>query len=70
MDPNETLRRIRELYRSILESDIKASITVETEAEELAELVQALDGWITNGGFMPTKWACKWHRKESSGDAG
>lgn len=57
MDPNETLRRMRELAKSILDSDITTSITVEVDAEELAQLVQSLDGWITNGGFLPTKWA-------------
>lgn len=25
-------------------------------AERLADLVLALDGWITNGGYLPTRW--------------
>lgn len=26
-------------------------------ANRLAELVQALDGWIRSGGFLPASWA-------------
>lgn len=26
------------------------------DAERLAELVQALDEWITKGGFLPARW--------------
>lgn len=26
------------------------------DAGRLAELVQALDGWITSGGFLPRGW--------------
>ena len=26
-------------------------------AGQLAEMVHALDGWISDGGFLPTDWA-------------
>lgn len=53
MDPNETLRAIRDLARLILESDQDQS----HRAEELAEAVDALDTWLGRGGFLPDAWA-------------
>lgn len=52
MDPNETLRRIRSLVLMI-EKDVTAE-----NAQELAELTRALDGWMSKGGFAPTEWQC------------
>ena len=54
MDPNATLDRIYEAignwerYRS---SD---------HADELVEAILALDGWLTNGGFLPRDWNRKY----------
>jgi hypothetical protein len=45
MDPNATLAAIREL----LASDTPDVI-------ELAELMEALDMWLSRGGFLPTDW--------------
>jgi hypothetical protein len=52
MDPNATLARIRALVaqardRGPLDGD---------DAEELAALVEALDEWLTRGGFLPVDW--------------
>lgn len=47
MDPNEALAEIREICIGN-----PASI----DGDRLAELIQGLDGWITNGGFLPTDW--------------
>lgn len=52
MDPNETLRRIRELSRRILD-DGPLNDHVN---EELAELCEALDEWLSRGGFLPKAW--------------
>ena len=50
MDPNETLEQIRKLYNQII-------LTGDTStAEDLAELIGSLDGWITMGGFLPDAW--------------
>jgi hypothetical protein len=55
MDPNETLKRIREIARA----------DYNTEAEELeafgemTDLVLELDRWIMSGGFLPSTWADK-----------
>jgi len=51
MDPNENLREQRRLVRRILDTDdlsSKAGLAV-----RLAELVEALDEWISRGGFLP-----------------
>ena len=40
MDPDECLRRIRELL----------------DDSELAERVRHLDTWLTSGGFLPDDW--------------
>jgi hypothetical protein len=51
MDPNETLRLIRELVQTDIHRDLS-----EDESGELLELVNSLDQWITAGGFLPTAW--------------
>jgi hypothetical protein len=64
MDPDETLRRMLELANMVLEGDYtnRGKDNVERvsaricDAEELAELVQALDEWMKKGGFRPNNW--------------
>jgi hypothetical protein len=48
MDPNATLTEIRAL--------VDANHHVVMDADRLAELISALDEWITGGGFLPTPW--------------
>jgi len=51
MDPNATLDSIRELF---------ARADTETfdlaDGQTLADLVGALDDWLTKGGFLPDAW--------------
>lgn len=60
MDPNENLRQQRLWARKIeeeIESDGPNSTSNVIEASvQLAALVQALDQWIVNGGFLPSEW--------------
>jgi hypothetical protein len=49
MDPDVALREIREIAGS---SDQPS----EAGFRRLAELVDGLDTWLTNGGFLPTDW--------------
>lgn len=61
MDPEENLREQRELASRILKECRNAEEPEESQsfsydAERLAELVQALDGWIKGGGFLPKDW--------------
>ena len=60
MDPDKTLEQIREEIRKLRrwmrhpsydDPDNRLS-----EAEELVDLVEALDGWLTKGGFPPKDW--------------
>ena len=51
MDPNATLERLRELVGETFKAETdeeKAGL-----ADEMAELVEALDGWMLAGGFSP-----------------
>jgi len=54
MDPNETLRDIRELVTAWHEADLHS---VEREvSEDLVGRIDALDAWLTSGGFLPEAW--------------
>lgn len=53
MDPNANLEELRGLYRTILDNGQDTF----DDATRLAELVEALDGWLSKGGFLPSEWA-------------
>jgi hypothetical protein len=52
MDPNSNLRDQLNIARSVLAVKGEHSYG----AVRLAELVEALDDWITRGGFLPERW--------------
>jgi hypothetical protein len=54
MDPNVTLKRIRECQHLIRVETDTPRITY--AYEELNELVTALDEWLSLGGFLPDPW--------------
>jgi len=54
MDPNANLKEQRTIAQNILFS--QHAETDLQDAERLAELVLALDEWITRGGFLPQDW--------------
>ena len=54
MDPDANLAELCELARIIIEAD--EDEVDAADARRLAELVEALDGWITGGGFLPARW--------------
>ena len=54
MDPDEALRRIRELVATDMRP-WKARGHWD-EVEELRELFEALDEWLSHGGFPPADW--------------
>lgn len=59
MDPNATLASIRETIREI---DTRSRDGEEIGAHwtyALIEAVEALDTWITRGGFPPADWEAK-----------
>lgn len=56
MDPNANLKEMLELAASLIEAADDEEAIDPIDAVRLAELVQALDGWIKGGGFLPTEW--------------
>lgn len=66
MDPDANLIEQREIVRAVLaiydacadDGSLSPSqaASLETYAGRLAELVQALDEWLTGGGFLPSRW--------------
>lgn len=66
MDPNETLKRLREAVGEV-ENELAADDGAGTldplgEKEHLRELVDSfrdLDGWLSRGGFPPRDWGRK-----------
>lgn len=47
MDPNEALRQLRHYVNHLL--------TPENQ-EQACEAFNALDGWLSKGGFLPAEW--------------
>jgi hypothetical protein len=53
MDPNQALADILAQLRTMQYTD---GDTWDDSARQLAESVEALDGWLTMGGFLPDRW--------------
>lgn len=51
MDPNITLHELRELVALFLAGEGDG-----TAGQEMAEKFDALDGWMSKGGFAPDAW--------------
>ena len=63
MDPDETLRMIRHYRAEVQRMRDAADRGVRVDrhdfnvaAESLAEYVEALDEWLSKGGFVPAAW--------------
>jgi hypothetical protein len=54
MDPNATLRDIREMIESLAMSQSTDNLL--DLGEELASAFEQLDNWLTGGGFLPDEW--------------
>ena len=70
MDPNANVEEQRSLAAGILklvdehlddieDDELAEDVNLEFvyKVGRLAELVQALDGWLSKGGFLPASWA-------------
>jgi hypothetical protein len=55
MDPNATLKELRELAQPT-ELDKLDTFELGRRLERMSELVEALDGWLCHGGFLPDAW--------------
>lgn len=62
MDPNETLKSLRAVAREVraradaADREGVALDDLTEEAENLSTLFEALDTWISEGGFLPKSW--------------
>ena len=58
MDPDANLDEQKRLAKELLvkDADCRCGNIDPEKAERLAELVLALDEWITKGGFPPKAW--------------
>ena len=52
MDPDEALRLLRVAVERVWADGDRSSL-----AEEVAERVEALDDWLSGGGFPPAAWS-------------
>lgn len=59
MDPNATLDEMRTLAKRISAAydDEEGNGVDQDDANQLAELVEAMDGWLKGKGFLPKEWA-------------
>lgn len=72
MDPNETLKRLRQAIKVFRAAEANAEAAAEGDSNdaeiaalqrcagagaEVTELAEALDGWLSEGGFPPAAWA-------------
>lgn len=55
MDPNANLAE----QRAIIARWYKKPCVSKADADRLAELVEALDGWLSSGGALPRTWERK-----------
>ena len=56
MDPNANLRAQRKIATWFTNGGDATTEEWMERANRLAELVEALDEWITAGGFLPDRW--------------
>lgn len=58
MDPNVTLREMRELVKRVLHDyeDEDGNGVDQDDAASLASHVETLDAWLSRGNFLPEKW--------------
>ena len=56
MDPNANLEELRELIALNANRPDGARDLRPDEVDRLCELVEALDDWLSKGGFLPSAW--------------
>jgi hypothetical protein len=56
MDPNETLRQIRELVAAVTGPGLRTNAERAQLGAELAGLLEEFDAWLCRGGVLPQPW--------------
>lgn len=61
MDPNATLKEIRNLQAEVTRRRLAGGSTyhIADLLSAIAERCEALDGWLSKGGFLPDAWTPK-----------
>lgn len=59
MDPNANIEEQLNLASALLEIVEDGQEFDEDDVQRLADLVHALDTWLTGGGFLPERWKRK-----------
>jgi Ser/Thr protein kinase RdoA (MazF antagonist) len=62
MDPNANLEQQRRIIARMHALSSAENMSADDMAElgaELAELAEALDEWLTRGGFTPSAWSVR-----------
>jgi hypothetical protein len=57
MDPNQALLNARDAARDLRSHIDRGNASPADLVEELVEAFEALDGWISGGGFLPSDWS-------------
>ena len=57
MDPDAALDELLTLVDQVIRLSDHAVPSLEADVRRIAELVDALDGWLVVGGFVPRRWA-------------
>lgn len=53
MDPNKTLQDLRKAIRRLNDND---AVGADGDVRILLDTAEALDGWLSSGGFLPADW--------------
>lgn len=59
MDPNETLRELRQAYSDYEDTRGRSNGPAWEAADRMRDAAAALDEWLCNGGFLPDAWHSK-----------
>ena len=58
LDPNETLKELRQVTRKYIHIRAYNTFSGLTQmSDDMAGLIQALDEWLSGGGFPPEAWS-------------
>lgn len=54
MDPNAALKQIRDIILRMKRDHVRKHVSV--EVDDLVDVVEGLDEWLSKGGFLPDDW--------------
>ena len=57
MDPNEALKNLRQAYSDWEDNYGTDGANAIDAGERMRDAAEALDGWLSKGGFLPDAWA-------------